>query len=307
MTFLQLVFNLHSNTLHELSTTRAERFKELLNGFTFGLCLDLALCNNLLSEENFLCSICLDVFSEPVTTTSAWPASESTGTVMTCASVQSVRRNSTGDLRFDWSEISVPPQSEMRRAVSQLHETIRSEIKKLCGAELKWMQQWSVDVTLDPDTAHPSLILSNDRKQVRYGIREQNLPDKPKRFSKGASVLGKDGFSGRLYYEVQVKEKTKCDLGVNGYRTIWLRNTNFYAANDDPAVNFLLREKPQKVGVFGDYEEGQVSFYDVEARCHIYSVTGCTFTEKIYPYFCPCLNVGKNSAPLIITPVNHTD
>ena len=105
---------------------------------------------------------------------------------------------------------------------------------------------------------------------------------------------------------MQVKEKTKWDLGVakesinrknyiflgseNGYRTIWLRNTHFYAANDDPAVNFLLREKPQKVGVFGDCEEGQVSFFDVEARCHIYSFTGCTFTEKIYPYFCPCIN-----------------
>ncbi|KAM9420733.1 E3 ubiquitin-protein ligase TRIM39-like [Salvelinus alpinus] len=227
----------------------------------------------------------------------------------------------------DWSEISVHRSlsvETVRRAMSQLHETIRSEVKKLCDAELKWMQQWSVDVTLDPDTAHPSLILSEDRKQVRYGIREQNLPDNPKRFSKGASVLGKDGFSGRLYYEVQVKEKTKWDLGVakesinrkndiflgpeNGYWTIWLRNANEYAANDDPAVNFLLREKPQKVGVFVDYEEGQVSFYDVEARCHIYSFTGCTFTERIYPYFCPCLNDGgKNSAPLIITPVNHTD
>jgi len=53
-----------------------------------------------------------------------------------------------------------------------------------------------------------------------------------------------------------------------------------------------------------DYEEGLVSFYDVESRSHIYSFTGQSFTEKLFPYFCPCDNEGgKNAAPLIISHV----
>ncbi|XDV46584.1 hypothetical protein PO909_014457, partial [Leuciscus waleckii] len=65
------------------------------------------------------------------------------------------------------------------------------------------------------------------------------------------------------------------------------------------------RVKPEKVGVFVDYEEGLIYFYDVESRSHIYSFTGQTFTEKLYPYFNPCDNdKGKNSNPLIITPVS---
>ncbi|KAI3371343.1 hypothetical protein L3Q82_023554 [Scortum barcoo] len=51
-----------------------------------------------------------------------------------------------------------------------------------------------------------------------------------------------------------------------------------------------LFEQPEKVGVFVDYEEGLVSFYDVDAAALIYSFTGCCFTEKLYPYFCPFLN-----------------
>ncbi|CDQ96742.1 unnamed protein product [Oncorhynchus mykiss] len=186
------------------------------------------------------------------------------------------------------------------------------------------IQQYAVDVTLDPDTAHPKLILSEDGKQVRRGDIPQNLPDNPKRFDRFAIVLGKDGFSsGRFYYEVTVNGKTRWILGVAreslnrkgsvspspeyGLWSVVLKDGNQYTACTSPQVILSLREKPQKVGVFVDYEEGQVSFYDVEARSHIYSFTGCTFKDKLFPFFVPSNNDdGKNSAPLIISPVNHT-
>ncbi|KAJ4937804.1 hypothetical protein JOQ06_002434 [Pogonophryne albipinna] len=93
-----------------------------------------------------------------------------------------------------------------------------------------------------------------------------------------------------------------------GYWTIWLSNNKKYKALAGPSVRLSLKSQPEKVGVFVDYEEGLVSFYDVDAAALIYSFTGCCFKEKLYPYFSPCLNHGgKNSAPLIICPVNHTE
>ncbi|XP_046707073.1 butyrophilin subfamily 1 member A1-like isoform X2 [Silurus meridionalis] len=187
--------------------------------------------------------------------------------------------------------------------------------KKLCA----------VDVILDPDTANPYLILSADGKQVTHGDERQNLPDTPQRFNQCVNVLGKQSFSsGRFYYEVQVRGKTEWDLGVvreninrkgeiilrpqNGFWTVGLRNENQYKAFAGPSVPLTLREKVEKVGVFVDYEEGLVSFYDVNSRSHIYSFTGQTFTEKLYPFFSPCDNDGgKNSAPLIISPVFNTE
>ncbi len=180
-----------------------------------------------------------------------------------------------------------------------------------------------MDVTLHPDTAQPNLILSDDGKQVSDGDIRQKLPDKPERFDYCVCVLGKEGFSsGRFYFEVQVKGKTGWDLGVvresinrkgkitarpsDGYWSVILRNGDEYKACAGPLVSLSLRVKPQRVGVFVDYEEGLVSFYDVESSSHIYSFTAQSFTEKLYPYFNPDLNDGgKNSSPLIITPVNY--
>ncbi|XP_053192374.1 E3 ubiquitin-protein ligase TRIM39-like isoform X2 [Scomber japonicus] len=227
----------------------------------------------------------------------------------------------------DWTEVSVRPPYEgsVVKAVAQLEETLSEQMKKLFEAELKRVQQYAVDVTLDPDTANPKLILSDDGKQVNHVDVRKNLPDNPERFSSGPCVLGKQSLSsGRFCFEVQVKEKTKWSLGVaresinrkgqillnpqNGYWTICLRNGNEYKCCNNTPLCLSLKSQPQKVGVFVDYEEGLVSFYDVDAAALIYSFTGCSFTEKLYPYFSPSPNDGgKNSAPLIICPVNETE
>ncbi|XP_062294976.1 E3 ubiquitin-protein ligase TRIM21-like [Scomber scombrus] len=221
----------------------------------------------------------------------------------------------------DWTEVSVRPSYEetVVKAVAQLEETLSKQMKKLFEAELKRVQQYAVDVTLDPDTANPELSLSDDGKQVNHGDVKKKLPDNPKRCTRYCIVLGNQSFSsGRFYFEVQVKEKTDWDLGVaresinrkgditlspqNGFWTIWLINGNEYSALYSVDIS-----RSQKVGVFVDYEEGLVSFYDVDAAALIYSFTGCSFTEKLYPYFGPCPHDGgKNSAPLIICPVNQT-
>ncbi|XP_029112244.1 butyrophilin subfamily 1 member A1-like [Scleropages formosus] len=176
------------------------------------------------------------------------------------------------------------------------------------------------DVTLDPDTAHPELVLSENRKQVRHEDAKQDLPDNPERFKNRKSVLGIEGFSsGRRYWEVQVGDKTDWTLGVaresinrkeyfalnpnNGLWALRLGSGKYEALTDSPVL-LHLSVKPQKVGVYVDYEEGQVSFYSVKDKSHIYTFTGYKFTEKLYPFFWPGF---RNSDPLIISPVSHTD
>nr|XP_040042829.1 E3 ubiquitin-protein ligase TRIM39-like isoform X1 [Gasterosteus aculeatus aculeatus] len=222
----------------------------------------------------------------------------------------------------DWTEVSVCPSYEgtVVRAVSQLEETLSKTMKKWFAEMKKKVQMFAVDLTLDPQTAHPRLILSDDGKQVKLGDVEKNLPNNPERFSSWLCVLTKQSFSsGRFYFEVQVEGKTQWFLGVNresvnrkkiiplrpqnGYWTICLINGNEYKALADPPVVLSVTSGPQKVGVFVDYEEGVVSFYDVEAAALIYSFTGCSFTEKLFPFFCPGGYDGRNSAPLIISPV----
>uniref|UniRef100_A0A3B4YGB1 B30.2/SPRY domain-containing protein n=1 Tax=Seriola lalandi dorsalis TaxID=1841481 RepID=A0A3B4YGB1_SERLL len=223
----------------------------------------------------------------------------------------------------NWTEVNIPPPPYGRSlgsVVTQLKEKFINGTEKLIAkAKLIRVQEYAVDVSLDPDTANAHLLLSDNGKQVFCG---DNLPDSPKRFDRCVNVLGKEGFSsGRFYFEVQVKGKTDWTVGVakesvdrkgkitlspeDGFWTVWLRNGDEYTANDAPSVDLSLKMPLQKVGVFVNYEDGLVCFYDAETADLLYAFTDCSFTEKLYPYFSPCSNDnGRNSAPLIICPVN---
>ena len=224
----------------------------------------------------------------------------------------------------DWTTVEVRPQQflgALRRSLDQLEKPLNMELKKLCDAvELERVQQYEVNVTLDPETAHPKLVLSEDGKQVHDGGVRKEVRDNPRRFTHHLHVLTRQSFLGRFYFEVQVAGKNAWCLGLaresgnkkggmmllpeHGYWTIDFKNDKFIF-NAKPVICLPLRAELQKVGVFVDYDEGVVSFYDVGARVHIYSGTGFTFSEPLYPVLCPGLqDGGRNSAPMIISPVN---
>ncbi|XP_039677710.1 uncharacterized protein LOC120572458 isoform X2 [Perca fluviatilis] len=209
--------------------------------------------------------------------------------------------------------------STLRTTTSTMMEQIQQNLDKLSAIELKWISKFAVDVKLDPTTAHRCLV-SVDGKKVSSRRENQDTP------GSFGSVLGLNRLtSGKSYWEVVVSNKTGWNLGVargmargganregklslkpdNGY---WVTEhyENKYAALTATPVCLSLKEKPQKVGVFVDYEESLVSFYDVTAQSHIYSFTGCWFTGEIYPYFSLHLKGdGQSANSLIISTVKH--
>ncbi|XP_061920253.1 E3 ubiquitin-protein ligase TRIM21-like [Entelurus aequoreus] len=178
-------------------------------------------------------------------------------------------------------------------------------------------QQYAVDITYDPFSGSDFLLYSDDLKQVLTYDRLW-FPDRQKQRSSYAFVLGnKSFFKVRFYFEVKATMKTGWDIGVarqsiNQNRKItdkfWLntwvlrlRNSKHLKALHTSPVRLPFIKKPERVGVFVDYEVGLVSFYDVDNFTLIYSFTGCDFNERIYPYFSPCPNDdGLNAAPLVL-------
>ncbi|XP_047445795.1 E3 ubiquitin-protein ligase TRIM39 [Mugil cephalus] len=240
----------------------------------------------------------------------------------------------------DWSGVSLNSDlgtGTIYRSLAALVERFQEELKNVTETgfpsqdlepspvrtqpRMKRVQEYAMDVTLDSSTAHPRLVLSEDMKSVRCGDRHQLLPDNPERFDRVVCVLGREAISsGKHYWEVEVGGKTDWDLGVakqsvnrkgkieytpsNGYWFLSLRDKSKYAFRTEPSTDVHMNLRPHKIGIFVDFEKGQVSFYNVDAKIHIYTFSH-VFNDSLYPFFSPCTNKsGKNDAPLIITPVN---
>ncbi|XP_067312249.1 nuclear factor 7, ovary-like [Pseudorasbora parva] len=149
-------------------------------------------------------------------------------------------------------------------------------------------------VILDPNTAHPRVVLSEDLTSVRYIWDEQPLPDNPERFDICECVLGSEGFnSGTHCWDVEVKESECWSLGVttasNQRKGRNICNTDVWSVQYDPyklgGSGFQVEEDLDRVRVYLDYDGGTVSFSDPETNTHLHTFT-TTFTDTLFPFFC---------------------
>ncbi|XP_070597117.1 E3 ubiquitin-protein ligase TRIM58-like [Erythrolamprus reginae] len=181
------------------------------------------------------------------------------------------------------------------------------------------LQRYNASVTFDPDTANPYLLLSKDLLSAQVVDQRQNVPKSSSRFETCTCLMGCERFTyGRHYWVVCVESKSSWTLGVckesvshqgiftpspaKGFWTIWLRNGDEYAALTSPLTELAIRAKPKLIGIFLDYDAGEVSFYNSDTGSHIFTFLD-SFSEILRPYFYPGIKAGGlNNAPLIIQP-----
>ncbi|KAL2307085.1 hypothetical protein Nmel_000028 [Mimus melanotis] len=199
--------------------------------------------------------------------------------------------------------IPEPVSPKLQRSVESLSEMSQrvmdmvAKIKVNLQSEVDWERE---QVTLDPETVSPYLMLSRDHKTIWHENRKRNLPDTSKRFTGSFSALGSQGFTcGRHYWEVEVGKGGECAMGVAlesvprkeslnlAMEKIWALRLAWdgqYRTFCVPPVRLAFREELQRIRVHLDYEAGRVTFYNAENMTQILQLEA-TFTEEVFPYF----------------------
>ncbi|XP_063757109.1 NLR family CARD domain-containing protein 3-like isoform X2 [Eleginops maclovinus] len=170
------------------------------------------------------------------------------------------------------------------------------------------LKKYACKLTLDPNTAHKNLLLSEGNRKVTWVEVEQAYPDHEERFVTCQQVLCEQGLDGRSYWEVEVlqpfmvgltyrtigREGDGCKLGSNDKSWgLVCSNEGCFVLGDRDRVSVPSHcSRFSRVGVYLDWPAGNLSFYrvysDSRTRLHTFRTT---FNEPLYP------TVGLNTVP----------
>ncbi|XP_015231528.1 PREDICTED: tripartite motif-containing protein 16-like protein isoform X1 [Cyprinodon variegatus] len=165
--------------------------------------------------------------------------------------------------------------------------------------------QYACELSLDPATAHKDLIISDDDKEVKLSPHGCQIPSAcfPERFNSRRQVLCREGLQAeRCYYEVEVKGgKAEIALAYKGLDRKSSTKKSAFGANEKSwsldlsksysvshkSESILLKQRPssKKIGVYLEFKEGSLSFFEVSDSMTFLYKLEANFTEPLYPGF----------------------
>ncbi|XP_010863381.1 tripartite motif-containing protein 16-like isoform X2 [Esox lucius] len=160
--------------------------------------------------------------------------------------------------------------------------------------------QYSCQLTLDTNSVHEKLSLSEGNRKVTATHQVQPYPDHPDRFKDQCMALCKEGLTGRCYWEVEwsgycvdtsVSYKDISRIGDRfGYNNkswsfeCYGGSGGYYFRHDDVETK-VSGPKSSRIGVYLDYKAGTLSFYSISDTMTLLHRVQTTFTQPLYPGF----------------------
>ncbi|XP_007456564.1 PREDICTED: LOW QUALITY PROTEIN: E3 ubiquitin-protein ligase TRIM17 [Lipotes vexillifer] len=188
----------------------------------------------------------------------------------------------------------------------QYPETTPTMLKTVCRVlgQIEVLKSFQEDVVPDPSTAYPYLLLHESRQRRYLSTPMDGTPPVKDRFLACPCTVGQETSSGRHYWEVGMN--LTCDalwaLGVcrdnvsrrgrvpkcpeNGCWVVQLCKEKRCAPAMCALTPVMLTEPPSHMGIFLDFEAGEVSFYNVNNGSHLHTYSQPAFSDPLQPFFC---------------------
>ncbi|XP_016525746.1 E3 ubiquitin/ISG15 ligase TRIM25-like [Poecilia formosa] len=184
--------------------------------------------------------------------------------------------------------------------------------------------RFSCRLSLDANTAYPTLFLLEEPQGAHCGEDTQPYPPHPHRFDSVAQVLCREGlFGAASYWEVEWRGGGWVDIGVTslsigrkggGKPCLLGRNENSwrlrcthtgYSAWHDNRKTTVAAPPCRRIGVLLERQKGSLSFYSMSDTVVLLHTFQCQFSQPLYPAFrldldstlliCPHLGANANA------------
>ncbi|XP_051742045.1 tripartite motif-containing protein 16-like [Ctenopharyngodon idella] len=208
----------------------------------------------------------------------------------------------------------------VRESVRQLRE----KLEDFCKAEIKKISdrvtftnmnpktrndflQYSHQLSLDLNTAHKLLRLSERNRVITVTGTVQPYPDHPDRFDQRCQVLCRESVCGRCYWEIEwsgsdgvwisVSYKSisrkgwgiECVFGGNDQSwSLFCSSSSYSFIHNKIKTALPVKSISSRIGVYVDHSAGTLSFYSVSDTMSLIHTVQTTFTQPLYAGFRVC-------------------
>ncbi|XP_051810443.1 tripartite motif-containing protein 16-like [Acanthochromis polyacanthus] len=204
------------------------------------------------------------------------------------AAVKELRDKIQDIVRDTWTNISLT-QLDASLSDSQAEPKSRAGFLK-----------HSCRITLDPNTAHRNLLLSEGNRKVTLVDQQQSYSDHPDRFTRYHQVLSRESLTGRCYWEVEWRGEgavdvvvayknisragrwDECGFGLNDKSWAFHCSPNCYEFRYNNIQTPVSGPRSSRVGVYLDHRAGILSFYSVSETMTLLHRVQTTFTQRIH-------------------------
>ncbi|KAM4599360.1 tripartite motif-containing protein 16-like [Fundulus diaphanus] len=156
----------------------------------------------------------------------------------------------------------------------------------------------SCEITLDPDTAHCDLLLSEGNKKVTRMNEPQSYSSHPDRFTVWYQILSRESLTGRCYWEVERRglvrvavayknisragKVNECGFGWNNKSWVLICSQNSHEFVHNSIRTSVSGPVSSRVGVYLDHRAGILSFYSVSETMTLLHRVQTTFTQPLH-------------------------
>ncbi|XP_034009034.1 tripartite motif-containing protein 16-like isoform X1 [Trematomus bernacchii] len=159
--------------------------------------------------------------------------------------------------------------------------------------------KYSQEITLDPNTAHTKLLLSEGSRKATFMKQQQSYSSHPDRFTDYPQVLSRESLTGRCYWEVEQRGEGvsvavayknisragiwgECGFGLNDKSWALICNQKSYSFLYNRIITPVSGPQSSRVGVYLDHRAGILSFYSISETMTLLHRVQTTFTQPLH-------------------------